>query len=32
MEKILFTTESETEGHPDKICAQISNAVICYKK
>ncbi|WP_443854117.1 S-adenosylmethionine synthetase N-terminal domain-containing protein, partial [Eshraghiella crossota] len=24
MEKFLFTSESVTEGHPDKICDQIS--------
>ena len=28
MEKLLFTSESVTEGHPDKICAQISYAVL----
>lgn len=28
MEKILFTSESVTEGHPDKICDQISDAVL----
>ena len=27
-EKILFTSESVSEGHPDKICAQISDAVL----
>ena len=27
-EKILFTSESETEGHPDKICDNISDAVL----
>ncbi len=27
MEKLLFTSESVTEGHPDKICDQISDAV-----
>ena len=26
MEKFLFTSESVTEGHPDKICDQISDA------
>lgn len=26
--KILFTSESVTEGHPDKICDQISDAVL----
>ena len=26
--KKLFTTESVTEGHPDKICDQISDAVV----
>ena len=28
MEKVLFTSESVTEGHPDKICDQISDAVL----
>lgn len=28
MGKILFTSESVTEGHPDKICDQISDAVL----
>ena len=28
MQKILFTSESVTEGHPDKICDQISDAVL----
>ncbi|MEA2077732.1 MAG: methionine adenosyltransferase [Candidatus Marinimicrobia bacterium] len=28
MEKIFFTSESVTEGHPDKICDQISDAVL----
>ncbi|KAF0850107.1 MAG: methionine adenosyltransferase [Spiroplasma poulsonii] len=27
-EKILFTSESVSEGHPDKICDQISDAVL----
>jgi len=27
-EKFLFTSESVTEGHPDKICDQISDAVL----
>ena len=26
--KSLFTSESVTEGHPDKICDQISDAVL----
>ena len=25
MKKILFTSESVTEGHPDKICDKISD-------
>ncbi|MDE6960569.1 MAG: hypothetical protein K2P27_06895, partial [Lachnospiraceae bacterium] len=25
MEKLLFTSESVTEGHPDKMCDQISD-------
>ena len=28
MEKLLFTSESVTEGHPDKICDAISDAVL----
>lgn len=28
MEKILFTSESVTEGHPDKICDAISDAIL----
>ena len=28
MEKILFTSESVTEGHPDKLCDQISDAIL----
>ena len=28
MPKRLFTSESVTEGHPDKICDQISDAVL----
>ncbi len=28
MEKHLFTSESVTEGHPDKVCDQISDAVL----
>ena len=28
MAKHLFTSESVTEGHPDKICDQISDAVL----
>ena len=28
MVKKLFTSESVTEGHPDKICDQISDAVL----
>ena len=28
MERLLFTSESVTEGHPDKICDQISDAVL----
>ncbi|MDF2699234.1 MAG: S-adenosylmethionine synthetase, partial [Haloplasmataceae bacterium] len=27
-ERKLFTSESVTEGHPDKICDQISDAVL----
>ena len=28
MKKILFTSESVTEGHPDKICDKISDAIL----
>ncbi len=28
MSKILFTSESVTEGHPDKICDQISDSIL----
>ncbi len=28
MSKILFTSESVTEGHPDKICDNISDAIL----
>lgn len=28
MKNYLFTSESVTEGHPDKICDQISDAVL----
>ena len=27
MEKLLFTSESVTEGHPDKMCDAISDAI-----
>ena len=26
----LFTSESVTEGHPDKVCDQISDAILDY--
>lgn len=26
--KKLFTSESVTEGHPDKVCDQISDAIL----
>jgi len=34
MEKILFTSESVSEGHPDKLCDQISDAILdeCLKQ
>ncbi|MBQ7463226.1 MAG: methionine adenosyltransferase, partial [Lachnospiraceae bacterium] len=34
MEKRLFTSESVTEGHPDKICDAISDAILdeCMKQ
>ena len=28
MKKVLFTSESVTEGHPDKICDAISDAIL----
>ncbi len=28
MKKVLFTSESVTEGHPDKICDKISDAIL----
>jgi len=28
LEKYLFTSESVTEGHPDKLCDQVSDAVL----
>ena len=28
MSKRLFTSESVTEGHPDKICDRISDAIL----
>ncbi|MBQ8494263.1 MAG: methionine adenosyltransferase, partial [Clostridia bacterium] len=28
MARRLFTSESVTEGHPDKVCDQISDAVL----
>ena len=28
MERVLFTSESVTEGHPDKMCDQISDAIL----
>ena len=28
MEKRLFTSESVTEGHPDKICDAVSDAIL----
>ncbi len=28
MKKILFTSESVTEGHPDKVCDKISDAIL----
>ena len=26
--KILFTSESVSEGHPDKVCDQIADAIL----
>ena len=28
MSSYLFTSESVTEGHPDKVCDQISDAIL----
>lgn len=28
MKKVLFTSESVTEGHPDKVCDKISDAIL----
>ena len=28
MSNFLFTSESVTEGHPDKVCDQVSDAVL----
>lgn len=28
MKKVLFTSESVTEGHPDKICDKVSDAIL----
>ena len=28
MGDFLFTSESVTEGHPDKICDQVSDAIL----
>ena len=28
MSNYLFTSESVTEGHPDKVCDQISDAIL----
>lgn len=27
-ERILFTSESVSEGHPDKVCDQIADAIL----
>ncbi|MCR5654346.1 MAG: methionine adenosyltransferase [Lachnospiraceae bacterium] len=34
MEKRLFTSESVTEGHPDKVCDAVSDAILdaCYEQ
>ena len=33
-ERILFTSESVSEGHPDKVCDQISDTILdeCFKQ
>ena len=28
MKKVFFTSESVTEGHPDKMCDKISDAIL----
>ena len=28
MSEYLFTSESVTEGHPDKLCDQVSDAIL----
>lgn len=28
LKNFLFTSESVTEGHPDKVCDQISDAIL----
>jgi S-adenosylmethionine synthetase len=28
IEKFLFTSESVNEGHPDKLCDQVSDAIV----
>ena len=28
MERLLFTSESVTEGHPDKVCDAVSDAIL----
>ena len=28
MSKMLFTSESVTEGHPDKVCDKVSDAIL----
>ena len=30
MKDYIFTSESVTEGHPDKICDQIADAIVDY--
>ena len=30
MEKKLFTSESVTEGHPDKVCDAVSDAILMH--
>ncbi len=32
--KLLFTSESVTEGHPDKLCDQIADSVLdaCFEQ
>ena len=30
MKNYIFTSESVTEGHPDKVCDQIADAILMH--